>query len=54
MAEKDRKPGQNGKGSDSRVSDIKTYHSNWQKINWKNPRKLKSEPAKLHERRRSE
>lgn len=36
MAEKDRKPGQNGKGSDSRVSDIKTYHTNWQKINWRN------------------
>jgi hypothetical protein len=38
MAEKDRKPGQNGKGSESRVSDIKTYHSNWQKIDWRKPK----------------
>ena len=35
MAEKNRKPGQNGKGSDSRVTDIKTYHANWDKINWR-------------------
>lgn len=34
MAEKDRKPGQNGKGSDSRVSDTKTYSDNYSQIDW--------------------
>lgn len=42
MAEKDRKPGQNGKGSGSRVSDIKTYNRNWQKINWRQNRRKMS------------
>lgn len=34
MSEKDRKPGQNGKGSNSRVGDTKTYSANYSQINW--------------------
>ena len=41
MAEKDRKPGQNGKGSDSRVSNIKRYKSNWEQIDWKRNKSIK-------------
>lgn len=44
MAEKDRKPGQNGKGSGSRVSDTKRYQSNWSEINWQNEIKLVKSP----------
>ncbi len=40
MAEKDRKPGQNGKGSESRVNDIKRYQSNWSEINWDKDEKI--------------
>lgn len=34
MAEKDRKPGQNGKGSDSRIGDMRAYSDNYSQINW--------------------
>lgn len=36
MSEKDRKPGQNGKGSDTRVSDTKAYSDNYSQIDWTN------------------
>lgn len=43
MAEKDRKPGQNGKGSGSRVSDTKTYSDNYSQIDWTDKKSEKKE-----------
>lgn len=36
MAEKDRRPGQNGKGSGNRITDIKKFKSNYEEIKWEN------------------
>ena len=39
--ESNRKSGQNGKGSNSRIKDIRKYKANWEEIIWKQKRKLK-------------
>lgn len=31
----------NGKGDKSRISDVKTYRENWDRINWNKPTRRK-------------
>ena len=45
MAEKDRKPGQNGKGSESRVSDVKKFNANYDEIVWSDPAIMLGKPC---------
>lgn len=40
--EKDRKQNQNGKGSDSRITDIKRYKDNFNNIDWSAHKKEKN------------